>query len=61
MSIFDEKYRVIGVEDNHLLVRGVQSGEVLTINPDPEIPLCELDYPVGKLIILSDPFDSLHN
>jgi hypothetical protein len=61
VSIFDQKYRVISVDDNCLLVRGVQTGDVLAINPDPEIPLSELDYPVGKLIELSDPFDSLHN
>jgi hypothetical protein len=61
MSIFDEKYRIISVEDNRLVVQGVQSGDVLAINPDPEIPLSEVDYPIGKLIVLSDPFDSLHN
>jgi hypothetical protein len=61
MSIFDEKYRVIGVEVNRLVVQGVQSGDVLAINPDPEMPLSEIDYPIGKLIELSDPFDSLHN
>jgi hypothetical protein len=31
MSIFDERYRVVAVEGDHLLVRGVLSGEVLTI------------------------------
>ena len=36
MSIFDEKYRVVGVEHDRLMVRGVQTGEVLTIiNPEP--------------------------
>jgi hypothetical protein len=61
MTIFDEKYRVIGVEVNRLLVRGEQSGDVLAISSDPEIPLSENDYPIGKLIALSDPSDSLHN
>jgi hypothetical protein len=62
MSIFDEKYRVVGVEDDRLMVRGVHTGDVLTIiNPDPEIPLSQQEYPVGKLIALTDPSISLHN
>jgi len=60
MSIFDEKYRVVGVETDRLLVRGVHSGDVLTIiNPEPEIPISPEDYPVGKLIALTDPSNSL--
>ncbi len=56
MSVFDEKYRVVGVEGDRLLVRGVLSGDVLTIlNSEPEIPLTSEEYPVGKLIALSDP------
>ena len=31
MSIFDEKYRVVAIESDHLLIRGVVSGKVLTI------------------------------
>lgn len=62
MSIFDEKYRVVGIEENRLMVRGIHSGDVLTIiNPQPELPLSEEEYPVGKLIALSDPSVSLHN
>lgn len=54
--IFDEKYRVVGVERDRLLLRGVHSGDVLTvINPEPEFPLTQEEYPVGKLIALSDP------
>jgi hypothetical protein len=54
--IFDEKYRVLGVEGDRLLLRGVHSGDVLTIiNPEPEIPLTQEEYPVGKLIALTDP------
>ncbi len=54
--IFDEKYRVLGVERDRLLLRGVHSGDVLTvINPEPEIPLTQEEYPVGKLISLTDP------
>lgn len=55
-DFFDEKYRVIAVESQCLTIRGVRSGKVLTIvNPDPETPLSEADYPPGKLIKLSDP------
>jgi len=54
--IFDENYRVLDVEADRLLLRGVRSGDVLTvINPAPEIPLTEDEYPVGKLIALTDP------
>lgn len=54
--IFDEKYRVVGIEPDRMLVRGVHSGDVLTIlNPEPEIPLTIEEYPLGKLIALTDP------
>ena len=54
--IFDEKYRVVGVERDRLLLQGVLSGDVLTvINPEPETPLTQEEYPVGKLIALTDP------
>lgn len=55
MDLFTEKYRVVGVESQRLLLRGVRSGETLTIiNADPEIPLTEEDYPIGELISLTD-------
>jgi hypothetical protein len=55
-SMFEEQYRVVAVESDRLLVRGVLSGEVLTIvNPEPETPLTREDYPPGKLIALTDP------
>jgi hypothetical protein len=55
-SIFEEEYRVVAVESDRLLVRGVLTGEVLTIvNPEPETPLTREDYPPGKLIALTDP------
>ncbi|MGA8763376.1 MAG: hypothetical protein WB562_10970 [Candidatus Sulfotelmatobacter sp.] len=55
-SIFDEQYRVVAIEGDRLLVRGILSGEVLAIiNPEPEIPLSHKDYPPGKLISLTDP------
>jgi hypothetical protein len=54
--IFDEKYRVVRVESDRLLLRGVNSGDMLTvINPQPDAPLSQEEYPVGKLIALSDP------
>jgi len=56
MGIFGEKYRVLAVESQSLTIRGVRSGEVLTIiNPDPDTPLTQAEYPPGKLIALSDP------
>ncbi len=58
-SIFDEKYRVVSVQCDRLLIRGVRSGKVLTIiNPEPETPLSPIDYPPGKLIALTDPTTS---
>ena len=54
--LFDEKYRVVGVERDRLLLRGVLSGDVVTIlNSEPEVPLTQEEYPVGKLIALTDP------
>lgn len=55
MSVFDEKYRVVGVENDRLWLRGVHSGEVLTILNTEEEPLTQEEYPVGKLIALTDP------
>jgi hypothetical protein len=56
MSIFDEQYRVVGVEHDRLTVKGVQTGDVLTIiTPLPEETLSTDEYPVGRLIALSDP------
>jgi len=55
-SIFEEKYRVVAVESDRLLVRGILSGQLLTIiSPEPETPLRQEDYPPGKLIALTDP------
>ncbi len=56
MSIFDEQYRVVAIEGDRLVIRGILSGDVLTIvNPEPETPLTQEDYPLGKLIALTDP------
>jgi hypothetical protein len=55
-GIFDEEYRVVGVEAGKLTIQGVNSGEILTIvNHNPEVPLSATDYPPGRLIALSDP------
>jgi hypothetical protein len=56
MSIFDEQYRVVAIEGDRLVIRGILSGAVLTIvNPEPEAPLTPEDFPLGKLIALTDP------
>jgi hypothetical protein len=61
-SIFSERYRVLSVEADRLRIRGILSGQVLTIiNPEPAFPLTEEDYPTGKLIALSDPSASTLN
>jgi hypothetical protein len=55
-ALFEENYRVLAVESQRLTIRGVRSGEVLTIvNPNPETPLSSSEYPPGKLIALHDP------
>jgi hypothetical protein len=61
-SIFDERYRVVAVQGDRLLLRGIRTGEVLTIiNPEPETFLNQEDYPPGKLIALTDPSTALPN
>jgi hypothetical protein len=56
MSIFAEQYRVVAVRGDRLVVRGILSGHVLTIiNPEPDTPLNQNDFPPGKLIALTDP------
>lgn len=55
-AMFEERYRVIAVDAQNLVLRGVRSGDVLTItNANPATPLSQDDYPPGKLIALSDP------
>jgi hypothetical protein len=62
MSIFEEQYRVVAIEGNCLVIRGILSGDVLTIvNPEPETPLTPEEYPPGKLIALTDPSAALLN
>jgi hypothetical protein len=61
-SIFDEQYRVVAIKGDKLVIRGVVSGNVLTIvNPEPSTPLTPEEYPPGKLIALSDPSSSPTN
>lgn len=61
-EIFDEEYRVVAVESQRLTIQGVRSGKVLTIvNQTPDVPLSPADYPLGKLIALSDPSRSPGN
>ncbi len=55
MTIFDEEYKVVAVESQRLVIRGVLSGNVLVINAVPEPPLREEAFPIGQLITLSDP------
>jgi hypothetical protein len=62
MSIFDEQYRVVCVEGDRLTVKGIHTGDVLTIiPPEPQEPLSRDEYPIGKLIALSDPSERLIN
>jgi hypothetical protein len=61
MALCDEKYRVVGVDSQRLVIRGLESGEVLVINVDPEMPFAQEDYPPGKLIVLSDPSTATPN
>ena len=49
MAIFDETYRVVGVESQRLILRGLDTGELLTvINADPETPLTGRRLPAWK-------------
>jgi hypothetical protein len=51
---FDQHYRVVAVDGQNLIVRGIQTGDVITItNAVPDVPLSSKEYPVGKLISLS--------
>jgi hypothetical protein len=55
-EIFNERYRVIAVSAQNLILRGEQSGKVLTISAaEYGAPITQEEYPVGKLVALSDP------
>jgi hypothetical protein len=61
-EIFEEEYRVVAVEPQSLTLQGVRSGEVLRIkNADAGHLLTEEEYPVGKLIALSNPSTDMKN
>jgi hypothetical protein len=53
MTIFDEEYKVVHVESQSLVIRGILSGNVLVINTEPDFP--REAFPLGQLITLSDP------
>jgi hypothetical protein len=61
-GFFSQEYRVIAVEAERLTIEGIVTGTVLTIiNSDPATPLTAEQYPLGKLIALSDPSASVPN
>ena len=61
-GIFDETYKVLAVENETLILQGIQSGDVLTINSAlPGSFFSEKEYPVGQLVALSDPSTNLPN
>ena len=61
-AVFEDRYRVVAVEDQSLTLRGVRTGDMLKIfNADPENPFSAQDYPPGKLIALNDPSAELGN
>jgi len=61
-NVFKESYRVVAVEPERLIIKGIITGTVLTIvNSDPGIPLTVEEFPLGKLIVLSDPSASAPN
>ena len=61
-EFFSEEYRVVADEAERLTIKGIVTGTVLTItNSDPATPLTAEQYPLGKLIALSDPSASAPN
>lgn len=61
-AIFAERYRIIAVDEQSLVLKGVRSGEVVTIkNADPNAPFTQEEYPLGKLIALTDPSKETEN
>jgi hypothetical protein len=61
-AIFGQRYRVVAVDERNLVLKGLHSGEVVTIvSADPAIPFTQEDYPLGKLIALSDPSQGAAN
>lgn len=61
-GLFREKYRVVAVEAERLTIKGIITGNVLTIvNADATMPISAEQYPPGKLVALSDPSASARN
>jgi hypothetical protein len=61
-AIFSQRYRVVAVDERNLVLKGVHSGEVVTIvSADPATPFSQDEYPPGKLIALSDPSQGTAN
>ena len=61
-AIFEQRYRVVAVDERNLVLKGIHNGEVVTIvSADPTTPFTQEDYPLGKLIALSDPSQSAVN
>jgi hypothetical protein len=55
-GLFSERYRVLAVEAQRLIIKGIITGTVLTImNSEPGIPLSPEEYPPGQLLALGDP------
>ena len=62
ISIFDEQYRVVAVESDRLLDRGILSGNVLTIvNIQLETALTQENSLLGKIVTLTEPSTSPRN
>jgi hypothetical protein len=61
-ALFDETYRVVAVEGGSLTIRGVRSGEMLTIvTQDGGSAFSAAEYQPGQLIALSDPLSAPGN
>lgn len=59
-SVFREQYRVVAVQADSILLRGTVTGDMVTvINGDPLAPIDPNEFPVGKLIALTDPSENL--
>ena len=52
---------MVAVESQRLTIQGVRSGEVLTIVTQEPEALIAAEYPLGKLITLSDPSGAMPN
>jgi len=61
-AIFGQRYRVVAVDERNLVLKGIHSGEVVTIvSADPTTPFTQEEYPLGKLIALDDPSQGVGN